>query len=41
MSPEVTSSREDENMHPTYALVLVCHTGVILALWIFGRVFAR
>jgi hypothetical protein len=41
MSPDISSSREDDEMHGVYALVLICHTAVILALWIFGRVFAN
>jgi hypothetical protein len=41
MSPAPTSSRDDDAMSGTYALVLICHTCVILALWIFGRAFAN
>jgi hypothetical protein len=31
---------DDHGMGRTYALVLVCHAMVIVALWIFGRTFA-
>ena len=41
MSPAPTAPHEDDGMRRVYTLVLICHTGVILALWIFGRVFAN
>jgi len=31
---------EDGSMRRIYGLVLVCHAGVIAALWLFGRVFS-
>ena len=31
---------EDAGMRRTYTLVLLCHAGVITALWLFGRVFS-
>jgi hypothetical protein len=31
----------DRRMNRTYVLVLICHAGVITALWLFGRIFSR
>ncbi len=40
MNPPTPAS-DDAGMPRVYALVLVCHACVIVALWVFGRVFAR
>jgi hypothetical protein len=41
MCPAPTSTRDDESMRLVYVLVVICHTAVILSLWIFGRVFSN
>ena len=30
----------ERDMRRTYALVILCHTAVITALWLFGRAFS-
>jgi hypothetical protein len=36
-----TSERGDAPMARVYALVIICHAGVITALWWLGRTFSR
>jgi hypothetical protein len=40
MSSAESERAEDQAMGRTYALVLLCHTAVIAALWIVGRTFS-
>jgi hypothetical protein len=35
------SLQDDRPMRRMYALVILCHTAVITALWWIGRVFSR
>jgi hypothetical protein len=36
-----TSERDDAPMARVYALVILCHAGVITLLWWLGRTFSR
>jgi hypothetical protein len=36
----MSSPGDDGGMGRTYLAVIVCHAGVITALWLFGRAFS-
>jgi hypothetical protein len=40
MSSAAETPIERDDMKRVYAMVLVCHTVVITALWLFGRIFS-